>query len=174
MSSTDLTSKSLKSPSLEYLPASRQTPPVEQEKNFQDIIETKKRHGYLQEPTSSNTDPSSSSRMTSFYDEVNKRESTWSKLYNIGKYNPFVPLGCLVTMGVLANGVWAMRKKDTAKSQRMMRYRIAAQGTTIIALVVGTMLSQYLMTIRPPDIETVTTNPSYSSSPSSSTPSSRE
>jgi hypothetical protein len=32
--------------------------------------------------------------------------------------------GCLITVGVLANGILAFRNKDRAKSQRMMRYRV--------------------------------------------------
>lgn len=164
---TTTSEKSSKLSSLEYLPASRQTPRHQQEQNTAIVIEQKKLQGYLQEPTNYSGQASSQSApMMSYYDEVNRgrNESTWSKLYNIGKYNPFVPLGCLVTLGVLANGVWAMRKKDTAKSQRMMRYRIAAQGTTIIALVVGTMISQYLVTSRGPPPPP----PQQSSPPSSS------
>ncbi|RMZ93312.1 HIG1 domain family member mitochondrial [Brachionus plicatilis] len=97
-----------------------------------------KKGGYLPEP---------SDRMTlenNFYDEINKNNSrSWDKLSEGVKKNPFVPLGCLVTIGVLANGILAMRNKDRLKSQRMMRYRIAAQGSTIIALVIGTMASNY-------------------------------
>lgn len=97
-----------------------------------------KKAGYLPEP---------SDRIileNNFYDEVNKKSSrSWDKLMEAGKKNPFVPLGCLVTIGVLANGILAMRNKDRLKSQRMMRYRIAAQGSTIIALVIGTMASSY-------------------------------
>lgn len=149
MSGGETTNKPSKLPTLEYLPASRQTPKHEQQKNLDAIIETKKRYGYLEEPSHRKSMSQSSTidaPMVSYYDEVNRTDSMWTKMQKIGKYNPFVPLGCLVTLGVLANGVWAMRKKDTAKSQRMMRYRIAAQGTTIIALVVGTMISQYLVT----------------------------
>lgn len=144
-------------PKLEYLPAYRQKQ-LEQENlnkyNLKpDVIEAKKQSGYLQEPTSFPKQHAEHGRdypaeMVGYYDEINERKSkTWEKLTNIGKYNPFVPLGCLITIGVLANGVWAMKKKDANKSQRMMRYRIAAQGSTIIALVLGTMASQYFASI---------------------------
>lgn len=97
-----------------------------------------KKAGYLPEPSAPIT------LENNFYDEVNQNSSrSWHKLTEAVKKNPFVPLGCLVTVGVLANGILAMRSKDRLKSQRMMRYRIAAQGSTIIALVVGTMASNY-------------------------------
>lgn len=97
-----------------------------------------KKAGYLPEPTGRIT------LENNFYDEVNKNNSrSWEKFTEAMKKNPFVPLGCLVTIGVLGNGILAMRNKDRLKSQRMMRYRIAAQGSTIIALVIGTMASNY-------------------------------
>lgn len=134
---------STKPGALEYLPQSRQQPKADDKK----VLEAKKQQGYIEEPPI-NVAGLVCQEQVSFYDEVNQNsDKTWAKVYKLAKYNPFVPLGCLFTMGVLANGVWAMRKRDTAKSQRMMRLRIAAQGTTIIALVVGTMFSQYWITM---------------------------
>jgi hypothetical protein len=79
-----------------------------------------------------------------FYDEINQNKGhTTEKLKRAMKSNPFVPLGCLVTIGVLVNGLIALKNKDKVKSQRMMRYRVAAQGTTIIALIAGTLVSTY-------------------------------
>ncbi|CAF0752589.1 unnamed protein product [Brachionus calyciflorus] len=120
---------------LEYLnPRSRST---EQTSSLD--IETKK-SGYILEPNRSD-------RVileNNFYDEVNRNNNrSMEKMVKAAKSNPFVPLGCLVTIGVLAKGIIAMRNKDQIKSQRMMRYRIAAQGSTIIALVIGTMASSY-------------------------------
>lgn len=153
--STEKASSAAKTPSklpyLEYLPTSRQSSARGGDEKRNSNLDEKKIQGYLEEPKQQQQQPhSDATQMVSYFDEVNQnRESFWSKMFRLGKYNPFVPLGCLVTVGVLANGVWAMRKKDTAKSQRMMRYRIAAQGTTIIALVFGTMLSQFLITASP-------------------------
>lgn len=132
---------------LEYLPASKQQP-----KQRLENIEEKKKSGFLPEPGQKlpNTGNGNGGDMVNFYDEINQRQTkTWEKIYTNAKYNPFVPLGVLVTVGVLFNGLWAMKSKDRAKSQRMMRYRIAAQGSTVIALVVGTMASQYFY--RPTD-----------------------
>ncbi len=89
-------------------------------------------------------DPSSSSLSTgeSYYDEALKKNSVTEKFMKMFKQNPVVPIGCLVTAGVLLNGVYAMRKGDRAKSQLMMRYRVAAQGITVLALIAGTVFMQ--------------------------------
>jgi len=95
-----------------------------------------KKSGYIQVPQQQESGD--------FYEEVNRNQSrTKEKLFKLIKYNPFVPLGALLTVGVLANGVLAMRRKDQVKSQLMMRYRVLAQGSTIIVLVLGTMLTPY-------------------------------
>jgi hypothetical protein len=62
------------------------------------------------------------------------------------KSNPFVPIGCLITVGVLTKGLLAMKNKDVAKSQAMMRYRVAAQGCTLVALIAGTFITQLIYT----------------------------
>ena len=47
--------------------------------------------------------------------------------------------GCLTTVTVLGIGVYAVSRGNTALSQRMMRYRVAAQGATVLALVLGSL-----------------------------------
>lgn len=47
--------------------------------------------------------------------------------------------GCLTTVTVLGIGVYAVSRGNTALSQRMMRYRVAAQGATVLALVMGSL-----------------------------------
>ncbi len=90
-------------------------------------------------------------RMRSFSDELEeKSEKRMEYLKKLAKYNPLVPIGCLVTIGVLGNGVWAMKNNNRNKSQRMMRYRVAAQGITVIALVVGTMATQFIANLDEP------------------------
>jgi hypothetical protein len=64
------------------------------------------------------------------------------KLKRAIKSNPFVPLGALITAGVLARGLFAMKQKDTVTSQAMMRWRVGAQGVTVLALVIGTFAAQ--------------------------------
>ena len=104
----------------------------------EESLKQKMTHGFIEPPDLSDKD------MVSYYDEVSEKKAQQvNNVIRMAKYNPFVPLGCLATIGVLMNGIWAMRKNDRAKSQRMMRYRVAAQGTTIIALVIGTMASSF-------------------------------
>ena len=102
--------------------------------------------GYLAPPPSSSLNQST--KMKSFSEELeDKSEQRMEHLKKLAKYNPLVPLGCLVTIGVLGNGILAMKNKDKNKSQRMMRYRVGAQGITVIALVIGTMATQFITDI---------------------------
>lgn len=45
--------------------------------------------------------------------------------------------GCLATACALSYGLYSFRKGDKKMSQMMMRTRIAAQGFTVVALVIG-------------------------------------
>lgn len=47
--------------------------------------------------------------------------------------------GCLATVGALVYGLRSFQQGDTNKSQLFMRGRIAAQGFTVVALVVGVL-----------------------------------
>lgn len=58
------------------------------------------------------------------------------KLYNFQHIS-----GCLLTAGVLSYGLWSFRKGNREMSQYMMRARIAAQGFTVAALIVGVVMS---------------------------------
>ncbi|AWP12301.1 putative HIG1 domain family member 2A mitochondrial [Scophthalmus maximus] len=70
----------------------------------------------------------------------NTREETFKeKLTRKTKQNPFVPVGCLATVGALVYGLRSFQQGDTNKSQLFMRGRIAAQGFTVVALVVGVL-----------------------------------
>ena len=87
-----------------------------------------------------------------FSDELDENKAkTLHKIGQLAKRNPFVPIGVLVTVGVLGRGLFAMKSKDQGKSQRMMRYRVAAQGFTVIALVIGTVAAQFVY--KPDSIE---------------------
>lgn len=102
-----------------------------------------KRSGFILPPTPEQLAVESSDG--NFYDEVNeKKKKNWDKAIKMFKYNPFVPIGCLITIGVLLRGVKAMKNKDRSMSQRMMRWRVAAQGATVIALVAGTMIANHI------------------------------
>ncbi|KAJ8876202.1 hypothetical protein PR048_024112 [Dryococelus australis] len=73
-------------------------------------------------------------------------ESTQEKFARKFKENPFVPVGCVATAGILLYGLWCFRGGRSKMSQYMMRARIAAQGFTVIALVVGIGISAVKVT----------------------------
>ena len=66
-----------------------------------------------------------------------RKQRVWRKM----KYNPFVPLGCGLTVAALAFGLFNFVKGDQRKSNLMMRARVAAQGFTIFVMMVGITLS---------------------------------
>lgn len=122
-------------PPLEYLPESARTNTIQTQLEQSKSTKTN-RGGYIQPGSSEQAD---------FYEEINQRNSrSIEKFKKAAKSNPFVPigtclytmlflilnfklnviLGCLITIGVLANGILAFRNKDRLKSQRMMRYRV--------------------------------------------------
>jgi hypothetical protein len=102
-------------------------------------------------PTTNNEKPSGSylppppQEQLSYYSQLVENENKMEKLKQLSKKNPFVPIGCLITVGILMNGIFAMKNGDRAKSQRMMRYRVGAQGITILAVLGGTMATQFMM-----------------------------
>ncbi|CAA2989399.1 RING-H2 finger ATL48-like [Olea europaea subsp. europaea] len=51
--------------------------------------------------------------------------------------NPFVPIGALVTAGVLTAGLISFRQGNSNLGQKLMRARVVAQGATV-ALMLGT------------------------------------
>ncbi|KAK9890664.1 hypothetical protein WA026_012021 [Henosepilachna vigintioctopunctata] len=53
------------------------------------------------------------------------------------KENPLVPIGCIVTSCCLGFGLYTFKTGDRRMSQLMMRSRVAAQGFTVFALVMG-------------------------------------
>ncbi|CAN6224301.1 unnamed protein product [Urochloa humidicola] len=50
--------------------------------------------------------------------------------------NPFVPIGALVTAGVLTAGLISFRYGNSQLGQKLMRARVVAQGATV-ALMIG-------------------------------------
>ncbi|EER96675.1 hypothetical protein BDA96_02G198400 [Sorghum bicolor] len=50
--------------------------------------------------------------------------------------NPFVPIGALVTAGVLTAGLVSFRYGNSRLGQKLMRARVVAQGATV-ALMIG-------------------------------------
>ncbi|KAG7201015.1 hypothetical protein KM043_003368 [Ampulex compressa] len=68
-------------------------------------------------------------------------ETHRSRLIRKVRENPFVPLGCFVTVAALVYGVWCLRTGNRRMSQNMMRLRVAAQGFTVFAVLGGLILS---------------------------------
>ncbi|EDW82578.1 HIG1 domain family member 2A, mitochondrial [Drosophila tropicalis] len=68
-------------------------------------------------------------------------ETTKEKLQRKIKENPLVPIGCLATTAALTMGLYNFRTGNRKMSQLMMRTRIAAQGFTVLALVVGVVMT---------------------------------
>uniref|UniRef100_A0AAY5EGT0 HIG1 domain-containing protein n=2 Tax=Electrophorus electricus TaxID=8005 RepID=A0AAY5EGT0_ELEEL len=66
-----------------------------------------------------------------------KEEAFKDKFVRKTKENPFVPIGCLGTAGVLMYGLRAFKQGKTRQSQLLMRTRIFAQGFTVVAIIVG-------------------------------------
>jgi hypothetical protein len=160
---SDVKYAQFKAQTLDYLPPS-QSKVQTQQNNAQimvspAVIAAKQAAGYLAPPTEEELQRQAAEhekkkqlKQADFYAEVGeKKNRSYEKVVTFFKYNPFVPIGCLLTVGVLINGVYAMRAKDRVKSQRMMRYRVVAQGSTLIALCVGTMLANYLSDLDDPE-----------------------
>ncbi|XP_062044644.1 HIG1 domain family member 2A, mitochondrial [Lepus europaeus] len=51
--------------------------------------------------------------------------------------NPLVPIGCLGTAAALTYGLYCFHRGQSHRSQLMMRTRIAAQGFTVAAILLG-------------------------------------
>ncbi|CAH1783293.1 unnamed protein product [Owenia fusiformis] len=70
-----------------------------------------------------------------------KHEGILDKFKRKAGENPFVPIGLGMTTVVLGLGLWQMRTGNVKRSQFFMRARIAAQGSTVAALLIGVWYS---------------------------------
>ncbi|WVQ62401.1 uncharacterized protein L199_000541 [Kwoniella botswanensis] len=52
------------------------------------------------------------------------------------KEQPFVPIGCLATVGALLGATYHLRKGNRNKFNQFLRLRVYAQGATVIALMI--------------------------------------
>ncbi|XP_070595076.1 HIG1 domain family member 2A, mitochondrial [Erythrolamprus reginae] len=64
-------------------------------------------------------------------------EAFQSKFVRKFRENPFVPIGCLCTAGILSYGLFCFINNKPRESQIMMRARVIAQGLTVAAILVG-------------------------------------
>ncbi|THX06240.1 hypothetical protein D6D18_02922 [Aureobasidium pullulans] len=76
--------------------------------------------------------PSSFDNDADFYEE-----SRWQKLRRRIVEEPLIPLGCGLTVWALYEATKSMKSGDHAKTNRMFRRRIYAQGFTLLAMVAG-------------------------------------
>ncbi|EJT80897.1 altered inheritance-mitochondria protein 31 [Gaeumannomyces tritici R3-111a-1] len=76
--------------------------------------------------------PSSFDEDPDFYNE-----NAFQKISRKLKQQPLVPLGCILTVAAFTNAYRAMRRGDHSRMNRMFRYRVAAQGFTVLAMVFG-------------------------------------
>ncbi|KAF2367100.1 Hypoxia induced protein domain [Trinorchestia longiramus] len=65
------------------------------------------------------------------------REKTKKKIQE----NPFIPIGCIATAGILGMGLVNMMRGNKRNSQLLMRLRVASQGLTVAALLVGAIFN---------------------------------
>ena len=84
-------------------------------------------------------------------------ESFSDKLKRKFQADPFVPIGCVVTAGILASGLGNFTKvgsrKNSIRSQKLMRARVLAQGVTVAFLAWGTFYANYRQKEREANIE---------------------
>ncbi|KAI9825869.1 MAG: Respiratory supercomplex factor 1, mitochondrial [Thelocarpon impressellum] len=81
--------------------------------------------------------PSSFDDNSEFYEE-----NRWQKFSRRLKEEPLIPLGCALTCYALLGATRSIRAGDHARTNRMFRARIYAQGFTLAALVAGSMYYQ--------------------------------
>ena len=65
-------------------------------------------------------------------------EAFSQKVYRKTVANPLVPFGVALTTAALLGGLRAFTKGNVRKSNLFMRYRVAAQGFTVVVLLGGT------------------------------------
>jgi hypothetical protein len=68
-------------------------------------------------------------------------ETPGSRFSRKAKENPLVPIGCFATLVALGYGLLSFKRGNMLMSQNMMRFRVVAQGGTVIALVGGIALA---------------------------------
>jgi len=89
-------------------------------------------------PVVKDDDPYVPSDWSRYYEEDAK-----SRFKRKAMENPFVPAGCLITVAILVRGIWTMKTGDSELGQKMMRARVAAQGLTVGAMLLGAYYQDY-------------------------------
>jgi hypothetical protein len=66
-----------------------------------------------------------------------QRERSWATLKQRMMNEPFVPLGCLVTVGFLFRGMRASKNGNRSTASHSMKGRVLAQGFTAVCVMFG-------------------------------------
>ncbi|KAM0752238.1 hypothetical protein T439DRAFT_324305 [Meredithblackwellia eburnea MCA 4105] len=66
-------------------------------------------------------------------------ETTWERLTKKFKEEPLVPLGIAATVFALGGATSALQKGNRTQFNKFLRYRVAAQGLTIVAALGGSV-----------------------------------
>ncbi|GAA6062099.1 hypothetical protein JCM10212_002349 [Sporobolomyces blumeae] len=66
-------------------------------------------------------------------------QGTWAKFSRKFKEEPLVPIGCMATVVALLAASSALQKGNRTQFNKMLRYRVAAQGFTVIAALGGSV-----------------------------------
>lgn len=83
-------------------------------------------------------DPSQPPVIEGFSPSVYSSTETFKeKFLRKTRENPMVPIGCLGTAAALTYGLYCFHRGQSHRSQLMMRTRIAAQGFTVAAILLG-------------------------------------
>ncbi|KKF94676.1 Respiratory supercomplex factor 1, mitochondrial [Ceratocystis fimbriata CBS 114723] len=62
-------------------------------------------------------------------------QKVWRKL----REEPLIPLGCFATVFAFTGAYRALRRGDSKGANRMFRYRVGAQGFTVLAMIAGSI-----------------------------------
>mmetsp|Transcript_45953 Transcript_45953/g.121953 ORF Transcript_45953/g.121953 Transcript_45953/m.121953 type:complete len:86 (-) Transcript_45953:173-430(-) len=70
--------------------------------------------------------------------------SDWDRrLYTyFGKKSPIVPLGCVITAGILCSGFYHFKAGNKRTSNIMMRARVVSQGVTVSLMMFSIFMTK--------------------------------
>ncbi|EMR08773.1 hypothetical protein PNEG_02943 [Pneumocystis murina B123] len=74
----------------------------------------------------------------------NTEKNNWKKIIEKFKKEPLVPIGMVATCLALFSAAIAIQQNNKRLANRMFRYRVYAQGFTIISMIVGSIYYRHL------------------------------
>jgi hypothetical protein len=81
--------------------------------------------------------------------QLQRPETFEEKLYRKFKAEPLVPIGCLTTAYFLGSGIHSFYQRNPAKSQTMMRLRVASQFATILIFIGYAGMNSFTLQLAP-------------------------